>query len=558
MLTENKLKVLNDWAAGNSKNELIWASGYLAGLAQNTSGVATEIPASSAAARVTLKPTIVYGTETGNSKKLAVQLQALLKKNKIQTKVTDAFQYPLEKIAKEEFLIVIMSTQGEGEPPQSARKFYDNLANLSDDLSALQYAVLGLGDSSYPFFCRAGEVVDEQLKRLNATQALPYQKADVNYQPVAAEWFDKLLRILQNQASEVSISEHQVGKSPVSDSGKKNYTGKIKHKIVLNDRGSNKETFHIEIVGDEALDYQPGDVVGFYPKNPLEEINRISQQLELDINPSELENKNIRGLTRKSLEQLSRLLEIEITEERADLTDVLAKYSKRKKVQLSELLTLLHPVAPRLYSISSAPEAHDGELHITVTMNKFHVQEQAKKGLCTSFLEDLPIGENISFYIQKNPHFKLPAPDKDIILVGPGTGIAPFRSFLAYRDVTGAEGRNWLFFGEQHFVSDFYYQTEIQEWLATGVLTKLDTAFSRDQKQKVYVQDRIRQNAKGFVEWLHQGAYLYVCGQKEPMSVDVENTILDVLVEANEWGREEAVSYLESLELEGRYLKDVY
>lgn len=558
MLTENKLKVLNDWAAGNSKNELIWASGYLAGLAQNTSGVATEIPASSAAARVTLKPTIVYGTETGNSKKLAVQLQALLKKNKIQPKVTDAFQYPLEKIAKEEFLIVIMSTQGEGEPPQSARKFYDNLANLSDDLSAVQYAVLGLGDSSYPFFCRAGEVVDEQLKRLNATQALPYQKADVNYQPVAAEWFDKLLRMLQNQASEVSISEHQEGKSPVSDSGKKNYTGKIKHKIVLNDRGSNKETFHIEIVGDEELDYQPGDVVGFYPKNPLEEINRISQQLELDINPSELENKNIRGLTRKSLEQLSRLLEIEITEERADLTDVLAKYSKRKKVQLSELLTLLHPVAPRLYSISSAPEAHDGELHITVTMNKFHVQEQAKKGLCTSFLEDLPIGENISFYIQKNPHFKLPAPDKDIILVGPGTGIAPFRSFLAYRDVTGAEGRNWLFFGEQHFVSDFYYQTEIQEWLATGVLTKLDTAFSRDQKQKVYVQDRIRQNAKGFVEWLNQGAYLYVCGQKEPMSVDVENTILDVLVEANEWGREEAVSYLESLELEGRYLKDVY
>lgn len=555
MLAENKLKSLTEWAKGNSKEELIWASGYLAGLAYQSGASPTEevIPA----VKVNLKPTIVYGTETGNSKKLAVQLQALLKKNKIQAKVSDAFQYSLDKIEKEEFLIVIMSTQGEGEPPQNAQKFYDNLGNLSKDLSKIQYAVLGLGDSSYPFFCRAGEVVDQQLQRLQAKQVLPYQKADVNFQPVADEWFSQLLQVIQNQGLSASEAAFPPKQATVSE-GKKNYTGTIKHKVVLNDIGSNKETFHIEIASDEELDYEPGDVVGFYPQNSAAEIAEIGKLLGIPLDASSLEGKNIKGLSKKSLQQLSELFEIEIAEERADLMDVLEKYPQRKAVELSLLLERLHPVAPRLYSISSDKEAHDGELHITVTLNKFHAQEKAKKGFCSSFLEDYPAGENISFYIQKNPHFKLPAEDKDVIMIGPGTGIAPFRSFLAHRDVTGAEGRNWLFFGEQHFVSDFYYQTEIQTWLSTGVLTKLETAFSRDQKQKIYVQDRIRKQASEFAKWLANGAYLYVCGQKDPMSRDVENAIIEVLSEQNDWNKEEASAFLETLEIEGRYLKDVY
>lgn len=555
MLAENKFKSLLDWAKGNSKDELIWASGYLAGLAhQSVAQVAEEVATTT---KVTLKPTIVYATETGNSKKLAIQLQALLKKNKIQAKVSDAFQYSLDKIDKEEFLIVIMSTQGEGEPPLNAQKFYDNLGNLSKNLSKTRYAVLGLGDSSYPFFCRAGEVVDQQLQRLQAQQVLPYQKADVNFQPVADEWFAQLLKIIQNQGPSGFVMASSSKQTSVSDA-KKSYSGIIKHKVVLNDIGSNKETFHIEIVSDEELDYEPGDVVGFYPKNSADELAEIGKLLGVTLEVSALEGKNIRGLSKKSLQQLGELLEIEIAEERADLIDILAKYPQRKAVELSSFIRLLHPVAPRLYSISSDKEAHDGELHITVTLNKFHAEQKLKKGFCSSFLEDYPVGENISFYIQKNPHFKLPAEDKDIIMIGPGTGIAPFRSFLAYRDVTGAEGRNWLFFGEQHFVSDFYYQTEIQAWLSTGVLTKLETAFSRDQKQKIYVQDRIREQAGEFAKWLADGAYLYVCGQKEPMSRDVENAIVEVLTEQNDWNKEEASAFLETLEIEGRYLKDVY
>src|SRR5690554_2332287 len=208
--------------------------------------------------------------------------------------------------------------------------------------------------------------------------------------------------------------------------------------------------------------------------------------------------------------------------------------------------------------MSSSPEAHDGEIHITVNRNTFIINGKVKTGWCSQFLADFPVDETISFYIHKNQNFRLPESDKDIIMIGPGTGIAPFRSFLAHRDVTGAEGRNWLFFGEQHFVSDFYYQTEIQEWLATGVLTKLDTAFSRDQKHKIYVQDRLKENAGEVFNWIENGAYLYVCGQKSPMSADVENALLEIISAARNSDISEAQSYLENLASEGRYKKDVY
>ncbi|MPT36448.1 MAG: sulfite reductase, partial [Flavobacterium sp.] len=199
-----------------------------------------------------------------------------------------------------------------------------------------------------------------------------------------------------------------------------------------------------------------------------------------------------------------------------------------------------------------------GEIHITVNRNVFTVDGIPKSGLCSQFLADFPKEGTLPFYIHKNHNFRLPDPDKDIIMIGPGTGIAPFRSFLAHRDATGAEGKNWLFFGEQHFVSDFYYQTEVQEWLATGVLTRLDTAFSRDQKHKIYVQDRLKQKAKEVSEWLDIGAYLYICGQKEPMSTDVENTLLEIIATEKNISSTEAKTVLENLESEGRYLKDVY
>ena len=551
MLAENKLTVLKDLVKQYSRDEIIWTKGYLAGiLAQTEIAPTLEISTT-----IEVKPTIVYGTETGNSKKLASQLQALLKKNKIQSKVVDAFQYPIEKLEKETFLIVIMSTQGEGDPPQNAIKFFDNLSNSTVNLSKTQFAVLGLGDSSYPLFCRAGEAIDEQLKRLGAQPAVAFQKADVDYVQIAEAWFNDVLTAIQHSGT-ATVSSKKVTESIVST--KKTYTGIINHKVVLNDIGSNKATYHIEIATEEELSYEPGDAIGFYPKNNKDEIAEILSFFDENSEKESLFDKNIRGLSKKSLDRFSKLFGIEIREEKADLLDILKKYTKPEAVSFDEVLALLHPIAPRLYSISSALEAHEGEVHVTVNLNAFQVDGVEKTGLCSQFLADLEKDTEIEFYIHKNQNFKLPEEDKDIILIGPGTGIAPFRSFLAHRDATGAEGKNWLFFGEQHFVSDFYYQTEIQEWLSTSVLTKLDTAFSRDQKAKIYVQDRIRQKASEFNEWLENGASIYICGQKNPMSNDVEQTIIEVISTERNISIEEAKQVLDDLETTGKYQKDVY
>ena len=552
MLAENKLVVLKDLVKQYSREEIIWTSGYLAGiLAQHEPQQQPEI-----IAEVVVKPTIIYGTETGNSKKLASQLQAVLKKNKIQSKVVDAFQYPVEKIEKEDFVIVIMSTQGEGDPPQNAIKFFDNLSNTAANLSKTRFAVLGLGDSSYPLFCKAGEVIDGQFERLGAQRVIAFQKADVDYAPVAESWFAEILKVLQHTGTATASEPKKSTANAVSD--KKTYEGIITHKVILNDRDSNKETYHIEIVSEAEIAYEPGDAIGFYPKNNPNEIAAIAAFFGAGEQSRELTDKNIRGLSKKSLDAIGRLLNVAITEDKADLLDILEKYPAQEAISWDALIALLHPIAPRLYSISSALEAHEGEVHVTVNRNTFTVDGNQKTGLCSQFLADYEKDTPISFYIHKNQNFRLPEEDKDIIMIGPGTGIAPFRSFLAHRDATGAEGKNWLIFGEQHFVSDFYYQTEIQEWLATGVLTKLDTAFSRDQKHKIYVQDRLKQQAKEFYEWLSNGAYIYVCGQKDPMSTDVENTILEIIATAENISIPEAKQILDNLETEGRYQKDVY
>jgi sulfite reductase (NADPH) flavoprotein alpha-component len=551
MLAEDKLVALKNLVQNATREEIIWTNGYLAGILS----VTEPLKELQAIQSVTIKPTIIYGTETGNSKKLASQLQALLKKNKIQSKVVDAFQYPLDKIDKEEFLIVIMSTQGEGDPPQNAIKFYDNLSNSSVDLSKTKYTVLGLGDSSYPLFCKAGEDIDGQLERLGAKRAVQLQKADVDFSEVADHWFNEILKTLQDQGI-ASVTVKKV--TTETTSHKKTYTGIVNHKVILNDRGSNKETYHIEITTEDSISYEPGDAIGFYPKNNEKEIAEIASFFKENKNANTLIDKNIKGLTKKSLAALSTLFKVEIIEEKADLLDVLHHYSKPEIVTLDEVIALLHPIAPRLYSISSALEAHEDQVHITVNLATFAVNKNKKTGFCSQFLADYPKDTEIEFYIHKNKNFKLPEADKDIIMIGPGTGIAPFRSFLAHRDATEAEGKNWLVFGEQHFVSDFYYQTEIQEWLSTGVLTKLDTAFSRDQKNKIYVQDRLKQNAKELYQWLENGAYIYLCGQKNPMSSDVENALLQIIETEKGINNELAKQYLEDLEIQGRYQKDVY
>jgi len=566
MLSPTKLNFLQDFTKEATKEELIYAKGFFDGLLQNLNIYGVQASAESQRA-VTIKPLIVYATETGNSKKLANELLSNFKKEKIQAKSIDISQFNLAKLQKETHILFVISTQGEGELPEVALNFYKELTESQENLNQLQFAVFGLGDSSYPIFCNAGILLDEALANRGANRILPLVKADVDFKPDAIIWENQL----KSAFSQSHKNESVTAIVPASANHKKNYQGQIKHKIILNDKGSNKETYHIEISADEDVQYLPGDALGIAPKN--NEIDVLAVLSKFNVTSNEtfnykneqktasecLEILNIKGLSKKSLDEISTFLNIENSENKADLIDVLNKFSEKFSAEkFQKIINVLMPVSPRLYSISSAYEAHDGEVHLTVNLHSFTVNGQEKIGFASKYLADLPLEEKFDFYIHTNNNFRLPDENQDIIMIGPGTGVAPFRSFLSQRDAVGAEGKNWLFFGEQHFALDFYYQTEIQEWLATGLLTKLDTAFSRDQKEKIYVQDRIKQKGKEFNDWLLNGASIFICGQKNPMSKDVESAIIAVISQERNISVEQAKIVLEELENQGRFHKDVY
>jgi len=566
MLSPTKLNFLQDFSIQATKDELIYAKGFIDGLLQNLNISGFQATTTSQQ-QIAVKPLIVYATETGNSKKLATELLSNFKKEKIQGKSIDISQFNVAKLQKETLVLFVISTQGEGELPEVALNFYNELTESQADLNQLEFAVFGLGDSSYPLFCNAGILLDEALASKGATRILPLVKADVDFKPEAKNWEDQLKIAFSQSVTNVDVKTNLSTKV----NHKKNYQGQIAHKIILNDKGSNKETYQIEITSDDDVRYVPGDALGIVPKNNESDILAVLSKFNIESNElfnykneqktasAWLEILNIKGLSKKSLDEISTLLNLENSENKADLIDVLNKLSEKNvSGKLQEIINVLLPVTPRLYSISSSDEAHDGEVHLTVNLHTFNTIGEEKTGFASKYLADLPLNETFDFYIHTNNNFRLPIENQDIIMIGPGTGIAPFRSFLAERDATGAEGKNWLFFGEQHFALDFYYQTEIQEWLATGLLTKLDTAFSRDQKEKIYVQDRIKQNSKAFNDWLLNGASIYVCGQKNPMSKDVENAIIEVISQERNISLDEAKNVLEELENQDKYLKDVY
>lgn len=565
MLAEPNLKMFRELVSNASRDELIWMNGFLAGLMQSTAPVKEESAVSAAVA--VKKITITYGTETGNAKKVATQFAAVAKKKGLTVKLAALDQYKTADLPKEEYLFTVVSTQGDGEPPATAKKFYDYIHNESGKLSNLKFGILGLGDTSYPLFCKTAEDVDAQLEKLGGHRLLALQKCDTDYEQDTQAWFEKVLQTLASAGSSAATA----ASAPKKSAHKKVFTGRIATNINLNDKGSKKETYHIEIVTDEEVDYLPGDSLGIVPHNKKQWVEAVltltglSPDYEVtykDISTTAEDllwkKLNIVHLPERVVAKYAAIVNQEIPATRIDLIDLLKIYPVKDAAQFEEVLGIMESIIPRLYSISSSPAAHSGEVHITVSRNCFPVNDEKKFGLCSDFLSLLEQGNTVDFYIHKNNQFRLPAEDKDVIMVGPGTGIAPFRSFIAERDAAGAAGRNWLFFGEQHFVSDFLYQTEIQNYVQTGVLQKVSLAFSRDQQQKIYVQHRIQQQAAELWQWLENGAYLYICGAKNPMSTDVEQALLEAIAIQGNKTAEEAAVYLNQLEEEGRYLKDVY
>ncbi len=570
MLTKEKQAQLQALVQNATKEELAWVNGYLSGLlCEGLTTASTNIPVGAPQ-----KLTIAYGTETGNSKKLATDLVAIAKQKKLLTKLVSLDQYRLSDLQKEEYFVTVISTQGEGDPPPAAQKFYDHIHRSGFQLPQLKFSVLALGDISYPLFCKAGEDVDSQLEKLGGKRIVPIQKCDLDYQTDAERWFqsvlDQVFQAGQSIPVEQTKATETVVKPAAKPAGKTIYQGEILTHFNLNDRGSKKETWHIEIAA-EGLTYESGDSIGIVPKNDPTTVATILSVTGIDgatkfvyksLTSSLYElldaKLNIANLSEKVLERIGVIIGQDVKGSNLDLLGILEKYTIQSKETVEAILNVLIAQSPRLYTVSSSPAAQGEEVHITVARDIFWIGEEKKYGRCSDFLSKHQVGDQLSFFVQKNKRFKLPTEDKDVIMIGPGTGIAAFRGFLYEREALGTTGRNWLFFGEQHFATDFLYQTEIQNWYATGVLNKAELAFSRDQKEKIYVQHRIKEQGAELFQWLEGGAYVYICGKKDPMSTDVENALIELIQTHGNKTEEAAKAYFNELKENHRYHKDVY
>jgi sulfite reductase (NADPH) flavoprotein alpha-component len=563
MLADIKRNAWNELIATATQQELAWMNGFLAGLL----AAQDKTPEGQAQiAKASLKFTILFGTETGNAKSLATRLAARARKEGGIVKLASLDQYRLNDLAKEEYLFVVISTQGDGEPPLPARDFYDYIHNGTARLPQLRYAVLALGDTAYPQFCKTGEDVDQQLERAGGKRFAQLLKCDTDYEAAATDWFSNAVKDMQQADGRLKVSSGPVPPAKT----KAIYTGMVLSHINLNDTGSNKATYHIELEAEDFV-YTPGDALGIIPGNPeslVQDILAITgaqpdQNISYNSTTANLYNLlksklNIAYLPERVVKKYAALSRQEIPETKIGLANLLRIYPPAAEHDIEAIINILEPISPRLYSIASSPAAHNGTVHLTVSRDRFYLNEQEQTGLCSGYLAGFHPGDALSFYLHPNKTFRLPEPEKDIIMIGPGTGIAPFRAFLAEREATGSTGRNWLFFGDQHFITDFLYQSEIQSWHETGLLNRVNVAFSRDQEQKIYVQHKMLENASALYKWLEGGATVYVCGAREPMSIDVEKTLLQIIAEQGNKTIKEALDYLDQMEEASRYHKDVY
>lgn len=543
---------------------------------------------------------IVFGTETGNSKKVANSIGQKLKSLGLKSKILGTTQFRAKDLSNEEIFVCIVSTHGDGEPPEAARKFYNELKESKEKLTHLKYAVLGLGDSSYPLFCQTGKDIDKFLKNLGAKQILPTGYCDVDYEEVSQEWTNSLLKAIQSELfinntidenypntefGSFQISESIHSKSKIltnskdstigkqsTPSGKNTIIGRIRSNNSITDSRSTKEIRHIEIESEVEIPYQPGDSIGIFPKNDNKTIATILRLLGLEANeeivwrdqkyPVKLlfqKKVSIRYLSERVLDCYERLTKRKMTRERLDLIDVLSEYPPHDSIDRQSIIDILEPIPPRYYSIASSPLTHGTrEVHITVADVNIDAPRRKYQGLCTGNLFSLEEGSNIEFRILNNENFRIPESDTDIIMIGPGTGIAPFRSFLYERDGLGHTGKNWLFFGNRNFSYDFLYQSDLLELFDNETLTKINTAFSRDSDRKVYVQDKLWEKREEIMEWIENGATIYICGSKVPMSQDVDDMLIEIFHNRWKTGRISAKEYLNQLIDSGRYKKDVY
>ena len=568
--------------------QLAWVSGYFWGVLNQQPGAAVVAPAQAAEVP---SITLISASQTGNARRVAEALRDDLQAAQLNVKLVNAGDYKFKQIASEKLLVVVTSTQGEGEPPEEAVALHKFLfSKKAPKLTDTAFAVFGLGDTSYEFFCQSGKDFDNKLAELGGERLLDRVDADVEYQAAAAEWRARVVEALKARAPAAvpsqliaSGSVNEIHTSPYTKEAPLTATLAVNQKIT--GRDSEKDVRHIEIdLGDSGLRYQPGDALGVWYQNDPALVKELVELLWL----TGAEPVTVDGKTLPLAEALEWHFELtvntgNIVENYATLTrseSLLPLVGDKAQLQhyaattpivdmvrfspaqmdAQALVDLLRPLTPRLYSIASSQAEVESEVHVTVGVVRYDIEGRARAGGASSFLADrVEEDGEVRIFIEHNDNFRLPAnPQTPVIMIGPGTGIAPFRAFMQQRAAEGAEGKNWLFFGNPHFTEDFLYQVEWQSYVKEGVLSRIDLAWSRDQQQKVYVQDKLREQGAELWRWINDGAHIYVCGDANRMAKDVEQTLLEVIAEYGAMDAEAADEFLSELRVERRYQRDVY
>jgi sulfite reductase (NADPH) flavoprotein alpha-component len=617
-IPEERRDQLQQLATELNREQLMWLSGYFAGAAaaapssipgfqnnllsgaqaraQHPAAAAPAAPAAvapiapAAAALPTL--TIISASHTGNGRKICEKLLAAVQALGMQARMIKAGDYQPREIAKEKLLYVVISTHGDGDPPDEARGLYEFLGTKrAPQLPELQYSVLSLGDSSYPKFCEAGRVVDERLAKLGAKRLLPRVDCDVDFEKLATTWADDALARVREFAEKLKPASGVVTPMPsaapapvVAELHRANpATAEVLANQRIVGRQALREVRHVELAfpGLGNL-YKPGDALGIVHRNPDSAIDAVLKATKLDggANVSHegkshtlhewlRDERELTRIARPLLVQVAKQAKVDITEllgnaaamakltASCQVSDVLASYPAEWTPEA--LVSTLRPVAGRVYSIASSPAAVGDEAHLTVAVVGSDTDRKLLAGAASDFVVNTPTDSNVQVWIERNDRFRVPADGaRDIIMIGPGTGVAPFRGFLQEREATGATGRNWLFYGGRSLYHDFLYQLEWQQALKRKSLHRVDVAFSRDQAQKIYVQHRLKEAGKELFSWLSNGAYLYVCGDASAMAPDVNAALLAIVAEQGGMDADDAQAWVADLTADGRYLRDVY
>lgn len=603
VLSDQQTVLLDDLASEMDRSSLLWTSGYLAGLANAQAVGAPVAPQPQRVLVEKLKLTVLYGSQTGNAKRVAEKLAGQAESNGLDVTLVRADEYKVKRLKDEKLLYVVISTHSEGDevdPPDDSRDFLEALfGRRAPKVPDLKYAVLALGDTSYPDFCGIGRQLDERLAELGGIRLFDRGEADVDIETVAGPWTETALKEANELAEKAGAAQPQAAAAqpgvvtPLHPSHTKwTRENPYKAEVLLNQRvvasDSGKDVRHMELLLEgSGIHYQPGDSLGIWPVQSPKLVTTVIDALALNgdepvtINDEALalsrwlgERRELTVLTRPFIvahaersgsEELQALVEAgpEARKKLAallngtQLIDLLRQYPAGWEAQA--FVEALRPLAPRSYSIASSQKEADDEVHLTVERLHFKVDGEDRWGVATQHLCALNEGDTVPVFLDANDRFRLPQDaSKDVIMIGPGTGVAPFRAFLQERAATDASGRNWLFFGNPHRRTDFLYQLEWQQALKKGELDHLDVAFSRDQDYKVYVQDRIREKGAEVWQWLDGGAHIYICGDADNMAPDVHAALIEVIAKHGGQSKDDATAWLKNLMSDGRYARDVY